>query len=377
MNIAVDARELTGRPTGVGTYLASLAGEWASMPAAQAHRWTFYAPDDVVRQADHTLTARRGLRLPEPFVWRDLAGRPGTWWEQRVLAAAIGRERPDVLFAPAYTAPVLIGVPLVLTIHDVSFCAHPEWFGAREGMRRRLLTRWSAKKARRVLTDSDFQKNEIVSRLGVDADRVEVIRPGITLPAAPLPADGRPPVVLFVGSILNRRHVPDLIRAFALLAGRVPDARLEIVGDNRTHPREDLKRLVDSLGIASRVGLRSYVAGDELARLYASARVFAFLSEYEGFGLTPLEALARSVPVVVLDTPVAREVYEDAALYVTRGDLSGTAEALTLLLVDAAARAAQLERAAAVLARYNWHDAACATLAVLDRAARTSAPHAR
>ena len=62
-------------------------------------------------------------------------------------------------------------------------------------------------------------------------------------------------------------------------------------------------------------------------RLYARASVFAFLSEYEGFGLTPLEALAAGVPPVVLDTPVAREVYGDAAVFVRRGDICAAAAA--------------------------------------------------
>ncbi len=178
----------------------------------------------------------------------------------------------------------------------------------------------------------------------------------------------RPPVVLYVGSIFNRRHVPDLIRAFASVLSHVPDARLEIVGDNRTRPREDLNGLASSLDASDRVMLRSYVPDAELASLYAQARVFAFLSEYEGFGFTPLEALAHSVPIVVLDTPVAREVYGGAALYVAAGDLPATANALTRLLLDPALRAAQLRHAQAVLARYCWPDAARLTLQAIEQA---------
>ncbi len=90
-----------------------------------------------------------------------------------------------------------------------------------------------------------------------------------------------------------------------------------IVGDNRTWPRTGS---AGGGGGARRrrheSNLRSYVPDAELASLYARAAVFVFLSEYEGFGLTPLEALRAGVPIVVLDTPVAREVYGDAAVYV-------------------------------------------------------------
>ena len=371
MHIAIDARELEGRRTGVGTYLGQLLQEWGRMPAAAAHRWTLYLPggarrEDATGPADRSVTKGAGAGA---FERRLVPGCAGTWWEQRALAAAIRRDRPDVLFAPGYTAPLATSVSVVLTVHDLSFFAHPEWFNPRQGFRRRLVTRWSARRARSILTVSEFSKGEIVRWLGVPAARVHVIRHGVSRPTSPpSPPQARPPLVLYVGTILNRRRVPDLIRAFASVLPAVPDARLEIVGDNRTHPPEDLNGLASSLGASDRVTLRSYVPDEELASLYGRARAFAFLSEYEGFGLTPAEALAHSVPIVVLDTPVAREVYGDAALYVRSGDIRATGDALTRLMTDSALRAAQLQNAQAVLARYCWPEAARLTLDVIEQA---------
>ena len=190
----------------------------------------------------------------------------------------------------------------------------------------------------------------------------------VSAPAGPAPA--RDALVLFAGSIFNRRHVPDLVRAFALVASRHPAARLVVAGENRTMPREDPAGLARALGIGDRVDVRAYVTDAELGALYARAGVFAFFSEYEGFGLTPLEALVRGVPVVVYDTAVAREIYGDAAIYATPGDLDAAAAAIERLLVDPAARAAALARADAVLPRYSWERAADRTLAALERAAR-------
>ena len=126
------------------------------------------------------------------------------------------------------------------------------------------------------------------------------------------------PTVLYVGSIFSRRHVPELIEGFTRLARRHPQARLEIVGDNRTTPRIDLDAIVRASGVAGRIQIRSYVSDEELRGLYRSARAFAFLSDYEGFGLTPVEALSAGMPLVVLDTPIAREIYGPAAIYVQR-----------------------------------------------------------
>ena len=178
---------------------------------------------------------------------------------------------------------------------------------------------------------------------------------------------------MFAGSIFNRRNVPHLIRAFGPIARRHPDATLEIVGDNRSYPHQDLNSVIAIEGLEGRVRWRPWVSDDELGTLYGSARAFAFLSEYEGLGLTPLEALAAGVPPVLLDTPVAHESCGDAALYVPLNDLDATTRALETLLFDQVARGRLLDAATAVLERYNWPRAARETLSVIERAGEQSA----
>jgi glycosyltransferase involved in cell wall biosynthesis len=371
MRIAVDARELIGRPTGVGRYLSELLARWAESSDARRHEWRFYAP--------------AAPSVPAPFggsIRVVDGGGGGTRWEQWNFPRALGSEAADVLFAPGYTAPFTAPCPTVVTIHDVSFAARPEWFTRREGARRRTLTAWSARRARLVLTDSAFSRNEIVRYLGIPGERIRVIALGMTAPAA-TPRRAEPivpeeptggPLVLFVGSIFNRRHVDRLIAAFLeSVAGRVPQSRLAIVGENRSHPQIDLEEVLRSYppALASRVSLRSYVDEPTLASLYARARVFAFPSEYEGFGLTPLEALARGVPPVVLDTPIAREIYGPAARYVP-ADLTNTgalADAIVEMLESPSARDAILTHAPGILARYDWNRTAAATLRAIEEGA--------
>jgi glycosyltransferase involved in cell wall biosynthesis len=152
----------------------------------------------------------------------------------------------------------------------------------------------------------------------------------------------------------------------------VPGARLEIVGENRTsRPRIDLDALRGRLRHADRVSIRSYVDDATLADLYARASVFAFLSEYEGFGFTPLEALSEGVPPVVLDTPIAREINGAAARFVApSAGPEIVADALVELLSAPASRASILQHAPEVLARYAWPRTAAATLAALEEGAR-------
>lgn len=361
MKIAVDARELTGHATGVGRYLSELLHEWAGSPRARAHEWLFYS--------------HRGVAVPARSheAVRILHGTGGTRWEQWTLARALAADRPDVLFAPGYTAPLGVRCPTVLTVHDVSFAAHPEWFARREGARRRTMTRLSALRARIVLTDSAFSRDEIVNHLGISIAKVRVIPLGIRALSV---ERRRPatPTVLFVGSIFRRRHVDALIRAFSsVVAPRVRDSRLEIVGENRSHPPMDLSRLVtlESLDTQRRIAIRSYVDDETLTELYATASVFVFPSEYEGFGLTPLEALAAGIPPVVLDTAIALEIYGPAARYVqmTPALEQHLGDAIVQLLTSDTARDDVLRHAPGVLSRYRWDKTAAETLAVLEEAA--------
>lgn len=354
LRIAVDARELLGARTGVGRYLGELMTRWTAGDGAHAREFVLYSPEQL------------SLSWPGVRV-RILPGGRGTWWEQTTLAAAVRHDDPDVFFAPAYTAPLRLRAPLAVTIHDVSFSRHPEWFRLRERYRRHLLTRSAARRAGAIITVSEFSKREIVDVYRVAPARIEAVPNGFT-PRRRLEGVPREPLVLFTGSVFNRRRVPELISAFALVLRSVPGARLVVAGSNRTWPPEDLRAIAESHGVADHVAIRDYVSDEELDALYARASAFAFLSEYEGFGFTPLEALAAGVPVVVLDTPVAREIYGDAAIFVRTGEAA--ASALVRLLTTPGTAAAQLARAGDIVTRYSWDTAARRTLGVIERIAR-------
>jgi glycosyltransferase involved in cell wall biosynthesis len=376
MRIAVDASELAGKPTGVGRYLWSILSCWAQDPDASRHEVTLYAPQQI---DGSELVANGGAQIKTVV----LPGRGGTWWEQTHLPRAI-RSNADVLFSPGYSAPLLSTVPVVVAIHDVSFFAHPEWFRPREGFRRRTVVRAAARRAARVLTISEFSRQEIRRWLGIAPDRIVVTPVAVggwararanedeARRSANTPTWKPEPLVLYVGSLLNRRHLPDLVRAFARVLDHVPDAELVIVGENRSYPLEDPSQTARALGIERRVFVRSYVPDAELSELYRRAGSFAFLSTYEGFGMTPLEAMAEGAPAVVYDTPVAREAYGDAALFVRPGDIEGVARALTQSLTDAPLRERLQSAARECVARYSWTRTAAATLATLEEAARPS-----
>lgn len=358
LSIGVDARELAGQPTGVGRYLAGVLQSWADerLPH-QVHLFLHAPPPEWITSLPlelvvHVLPATVG----------------GTWWEQTALPMAARTAGVKVLLCPAYTAPLRAPCPVVLIVHDVSFHAQPQGFRWREGLRRRWLTRATAHRAAAVVTVSDFSAREIHRWLGIDRRAIVLAPQGApTWHGGPAARD-RAPLVLSVGTLFSRRHVPVLLEAFAALAPRIPDARLVLVGGNQTHPHIDPLAIATRLGIASRVTWHAYVAEAELQALYRQARAFAFLSDYEGFAMTPMEAASHGVPSVLLDTEVAREVYADGALLVSLSP-TDVAAALTSLLTDDTAHTRAVDAARARLSAFTWQHTGRVLRDVLESAA--------
>lgn len=367
LRIGIDARELQGQPTGVGRYVRSLLRAW---PAPEDEILLYYRGE-----------AQTALpRSPARLLSRALPRRPGPGllWQELDLPAAAQADRLDVFLAPAYACPLRMRTPRVTAVHDVSFFGWPQDFAPAEAARRRLLVDRSFDVSARVLTISDFSRREILA-LRPDLDgRVEVVPLGADddLPAPPTREDARRrlglpgPLLLTVGSIFNRRRLPELLRATARLAPRVLGLRLDVVGDNRTHPRLDLPRRARELGLQERVRFSGFVDEAGLADRYAAADVAVFLSEYEGLGLPALEAAARSVPLIVSARPALGEVFAEAALLVDPQDVDGIAAAILRVLTEPSLAADMRARGRALARQHSWAATALRTRALLVEAAR-------
>jgi glycosyltransferase involved in cell wall biosynthesis len=364
--VGIDGRELQGRPTGVGRYLRNLLRRWRD------------GGDALVVYFDATVPPEPVLAHPA-ITPRAVGGAShGVTWQERRLPTATRADRLDVFFAPAYTCPLSLSLPRVTAVHDLSFFSHPQDFGLLDGLRRRLLTGLSLRASRAVLACSDFTRREIAARFPSVAGRVVHVPlgPDDDLPPPP-PREVarrrlgvRGPYVLTVGSVLNRRCLPELLRAAARLARRHPDLVVDVVGENRTHPKLDFDSIASALGIGGRVRSSGFVDEVGLADRYAAADAAVFLSEYEGFGLPALEAAARGVPLVVSRAPSLGEIFGEAALLVSPHDDSAVAGALHRILSDDALAARLTTAGRGLASRYSWERTAASTRDALRRAAR-------
>jgi glycosyltransferase involved in cell wall biosynthesis len=287
-------------------------------------------------------------------------------WMLTGLPRAARRARLDLFHAPAYTAPLGGPRPLVLTIHDVSYERHPEWYPYKRDPLRRAFYRYSARSADRIITDSEFSRREIADVYSLRTDAIHVV----PLAAAPAFCAGPPLAlppgcpkryVLHVGDLHARRNLPLVARAVAAVRSRNPawsTLGLLLAGVDRG-TGADLRRLSDETGgAAPLVTVLGPTTEPSLLALYRSATALVYPSRYEGFGLPLLEAMASGTPVIAARTSSIPEVVGEAAVLLDPDDETGWSVAIEQVLDDGPHRE-QLREAGLRRAReFSWRRAA-------------------
>ena len=296
-------------------------------------------------------------------------------WDHARLPSLLAARRVDLYHGTKNVLPWRLHVPGVVTVHDLAVYACPETFAWPQRLHFRLTVPWSVARAARVITDSTHAQGDMVARFGLDPARVPVVPLAVPAMVAvpPTPEEvaatrGRlglgPRLVACVGTVQPRKHVERVIEAFALAEGAARGWELAIAG--RLRPGyappwlEALPPGVRWLGPLDDASLRA---------LYAAADIAMSASEYEGFGLTVLEAMASGCATIAPGLTSVPEVAGDAAWLVPRSDAGLLAEALRALLDDPAARADLAARGRRRAAEFTWEATARGTRRVYEEAA--------
>lgn len=352
MKIAYDAAPLLNPRTGVGQYTAALLEHLVASPGVEMSLFA------IGRQ-------RTGAALPVPIrrlgiparlvvVGWEVARRPSA---ERLVGTV------DVVHGTNFWVPPLRRSNGAVTVHDLTFRLFPEFCTPQVRRYRWILPR-VLRRCGVVFTPSQTVAEQLSAEFAFPLDRIVVTPEGVrgtaTAPGAP-PLQRRAPgdYVLFVGTREPRKNLDRLVQAFALL--RDLDISLVVAGPPGWGPDDPGARAAQ-LGISNSVVLTGYVSDAELAGLMQGARVFAFPSLYEGFGLPPLEAMAAGIPVVAARAGSLPEVLGDAPLWCDPTDTGSIAEALRSAITDEAARACAMRAGLARAARYRWSETARLTL---------------
>ena len=360
-------------------------GRGLTSPAAGVRRYSRELLKALVALGDDLdLVALGGdaSAVPDGVAYVDEPAHPPTnlGWSLVGLPRAAQRTRIDVLHAPAYTAPLWGTVPIVLTIHDVSYARHPEWYPYRRDLVRRAFYRRSARRADVLVTDSAFSASEISAAYQIPRDRIVVAPLGVDLhfsPAGPaqaceLPQEISGPFVLHVGDLHERRNLATLVDAVIAARrhfGGAAAVSLVLAGVDRG-VGDALCEIARDAEVPEAVVNLGPVSEDLLLSLYRCATALVYPSLYEGFGLPVLEAMACGTPVIASCAASIPEVVGDAGLLVDPLDLAGWTDAIVTVVNDDDRRAQLRSQGLARAAEFTWARTARLTMDAYRRASR-------
>ena len=336
---------------------------------------------------DAALTAWVGRDAPSPRWLEDVdvirlpvkgvGGLAHYAWDLGMMVPQARRRRLDVLHGLAYVAPpVHPGVPVLVTILDTIWKRYPATMDRRGRVAFNACSRLLGRTADRVLAISESGRRDLVGDLGIARERIDVTPLAVTppaddaFPAAELPelrtrlGIGRGPVVLGVSQMRAHKNLEAAVEAIALMPG---SAQLVLPGTPNAYERS-LRELARERHVAERVHFCGWVSDRDLEGLYSLADTLVAPSLMEGFGLSPLEAMARGVPVACSNVSAHPEVAGDAAVLFDPHDHAGIARALTRVLSDDELRRRLVIAGHDRVRHFSWERTARATLDSYQRA---------
>lgn len=311
--------------------------------------------------------------------------------EQIMMPWLIYREKLDLVHFPHFNVPILCPTKLVVTIHDLILINFPTkkattlgpltYFIKNIGYR---LTIWLAlMRSRAIIAVSQFTKDDIVQHFGVKPEKIVVTYEGVAdfaqaAGTADETADKQSPAlakhhinrpyILYVGNAYPHKNLEQLLNVFKALLAKRPNLQLVLVG-KEDHFYAKIKQQAKDLqltlpGQSSPVIFTDYVNDQELAELYSHATLYVFASFYEGFGLPPLEAMAKGLAVASSDTTSMPEILGEAAIYFNPRDQDDMQAKISALLDDPELRKELINKGHGQIRKYSWQSCAESTLAV-------------
>lgn len=360
--------------TGIGRYYVEISKGLAGVSDPVTHRYSVAHP----RERD------RVSWLPPGLEHRVIPGPRKAWalswnllgWPR--LDPALGR--PDLLHVLHPWAPTPTEAPLITTIHDLIPILHPEWHGRVEGWSFRRGVEHAREHAKLILTESRFAADVITSEAGISPDRIRVVWGGVgdefrrrsseaeaeEVCARHRVQRGR--FLIAVGTVSTRKNLTTVLRALTRVDPELLGHPSLLVAGPPGDGASDVQAEAARLALSDRVRFAGYIPTAELPVLVGSSLALVHPSQDEGFGITPIEAMATGVPAIASDAGSIPEISGGAALLVSPHDIDGWAAAISSLAGDPERRALFIAAGQRHQDRFRWRRSAIETMAIHDEA---------
>ena len=370
-NIGIDIRLLGVKHGGIGRYTQELLLGLLSLQTE--HCFTcFYNKDLEAEPVFVQLQKHSQVKLVECNI------RHYSWREQWHLANIIDKEKLDLIHFPNFNVPIKLKTPFVVTIHDM---VHHKISGAKKSkliyfLAYKKVIESAAKNAKKIITVSEVSKKEISEYLNVPMDKIFVTYEGASLETEVTEDDLtsvknkyylRRPYFLFVGVLERKKNIVGLTRAFDYFIEKY-HADMDLVLAGKVDPHyPKIKHSALDIKNRNRLVFTDYVSEKDLSALFYGASAFVSASVNEGFGLPGLEAMKFGLPLLVSNTPVFNEIYDNAAIYFNALDTKDIAKAMDLVSKDAKFQEEISRKSFQRSQFFSWEKCAQETLALYNK----------
>jgi len=297
---------------------------------------------------------------------------PKFLWTQIALPLHLFKKNIDVFFSPAHYGPRFCPVPLVVTIHDLSYIYYPQDFLKKDLFKLKNWTSYTVKKAKKIIAVSQSTKKDLIKIYKTPPEKIKVIYNGFNryqgIKASTFKEKNiSRPYILYIGTLQPRKNLLNLIRGFYKFNQIYPEFHLIIAG-KKGWLYEKIFEEVENLGMEDKVFFTDYVTNHQLVFFYQNAFCLVIPSFYEGFGLPVLESMHFSCPVIVSFSSSLPEVGGNACLYFDPQNVNDLTEKLIKLKNDQKLRRQLIQKGKQRTKIFSWEKCGKETLQVLKEA---------
>ena len=300
------------------------------------------------------------------------------FWTQGGLSMEMLKNPPDILYIPAHAMPIIHPKRTIVTLHDVGFERFPELYSKPDLIYHRWSAKFVIKNAHKILTVSEFSKQELielynapadkifVTHLGFDNKHYRVIKNKEKINKILEKYNIKTPYIFYIGRLERKKNVHLLVEAFGQFKNKFKDDNHSLVLVGRPGFEYDrIHELIKKYNLEKWIVEPGWVEEEDIPCLYNGAEIFAFPSAYEGFGIPLLEAMATETPILASRGGSIPEVAGDAAQYFETHDLESLTDNLEKIIKDKNLQKDLIEKGSERVKNFSWESAARKTLNII------------